>query len=106
MAKKTKKKKEIAAPKTVKSNESIIKNGTVINRGAMSVQPFSKNTRFFLQNETYNGEYSVVEERKDGGSDFRHFSGGQDDVIVQLGYLQSQYAIGNLKLLDEDGNVI
>lgn len=92
--------------KSVVSNEKLIKNGTLVNRGVIGVQRFAPKTKFWLANESYNNEFVVTEESRDSGTDHRHIRGGQDDVIVSLSYLQSQYGLGNLKLMDADGNFI
>lgn len=94
------------ASRSVVSNEKLIKNGNVMNRGVIGVQRFPLKTKFFLQNESYNDEFVVVETSRDSGTDYRRVRGGQHDVVVSLSYLQSQYALGNLKLLDAEGNIV
>lgn len=94
------------APRSVVSKEKLVKNGTVMNRGVIGVHRFPIKTKFFLMNESYTGEFAVTEETKDSGTDHRRIRGDRDDVVVSLSYLQSQYALGNLKFFDEQGNVI
>jgi hypothetical protein len=92
--------------RSVVSNEKIVHNGNVMNRGVIGVQRFPKDTKFFLQNESYVEEFKVIEETRDSGTDHRRIRGGPNDVVVSLAYLQSQHALGNLKYLDESGNII
>lgn len=95
-----------AKPRAVVSNEKMLHNGTVMNRGEMGAQRFLKGTKFWLANESYQDEFKVIAENKDTGTDFRQIRATRDDVVVTLTYLQSQYAQGNLKLLDDKGDII
>jgi len=92
--------------KRVVTNENMIVNGSVVNKGVIGENRFPVGTRFWLQNESYVEEFKVTEAMKDSGTEHRRIRGGANDVVVMLSYLQSQYGLGQLSLIDDKGNII
>jgi len=90
----------------IHGRETILNNGELMSKKALAKEKFSKNDRIFIKNETYNSDFLITEERSDNGVNFRRIAGGGEDVVVNLTWLQQEYAKGKLKRYDKQNNLI
>ena len=91
----------------IRTNEVRIKNADTMNVSSIAGEKFPEGTRLFLTTDSYTGEFKVIEVREEQGTQFRRIFGGRgEDVVVDLGFLQSEASRGNIKFIGEDGKII
>jgi len=88
------------------SAESLISDGVVFNKSLSHMAKFAKNQKMWLTTDDYVGEFRVHDVQTDQGTEFRQIVSNRDSVIVELHYLQREYAKGNICYIDEEGKVI
>ena len=89
------------------NKELRMKNADAMSVTAISKEKFPLDTVLFLTTDSYVGEFKITEVRSEQGTEFRRMAGrGGEDVIVNLGFLQSEKGRGNIKFIGEDGKII
>jgi len=88
------------------SAESLISDGVVFNKSLSHMAKFAKNQKIWMTTDDYVGEFRVSDAKLDQGTEFRQIVSNRDSVIVELHYLQREYAKGNISYIDEEGKVI
>jgi len=88
------------------SAESLISDGVVFNKSLSHMAKFAKNQKIWMTTDDYVGEFRVSDAQTDQGTEFRQIVSNRDSAIVELHYLQREYAKGNISYIDEEGKVI
>ena len=88
--------------------QNFLSNGELIGRNATSSISFKAGDKFYLENETYLGQFLVLSVTRDTGVTFVKAAGAaaDGDAVFDLAYLHRCYAKGKMKLYDEDGKLI
>ena len=89
-----------------KKSENYLTNGNLINKYAGKELSFKKGDNFFIENESYLGNFLVQGMEKDGGITFVRATGSSagGDAIFDLAYLRRQYTLGKLKINNKKEN--
>ena len=88
------------------NDERIIKNGEVIKKTELLKETFKTGEKVWISNEDYNSEFRITETRIDNGTQFVRMNDSQNDIVVEMRYLQQAFAMGKLRRLDKQGNFI
>tara|TARA_B100001778_G_scaffold334977_1_gene350078 strand:+ start:895 stop:1221 length:327 start_codon:yes stop_codon:yes gene_type:complete len=81
-------------------SENFLTNGNLINRHANHQLTFKAGDKFFIENESYLGDFLVQAVEKDSGSTFVRATGASagGDAIFDLAYLRRQYTLGKIRV--------
>jgi len=94
--------------KNISGGEKIVKNASLMNKATIEGHKFVKGTKIFMTTDDYVGEFDITEESLDSATHFRRLMGrhGQGDIILTLAHLQTEFALGNIKIIDKNGNLV
>ena len=91
-----------------RGSDNVLSNGDLIGRNSNRHVNFKAGDKFFIENETYLGEFLVLSVTKDTGTTFVKAAGAaaDGDAVFDLAYLRRCYAKGKLKMYGPDGKLI
>ena len=85
-------------------SDNLITNGNIFDRKANFNLTFTIGDKFFMENESYVGNFLVLGIEKNTGITFVRASGASSngEAIFDLSYLRRQYTTGKLKMNPEN----
>ena len=88
-------------PESVRGMEAVVKNASVMNRSVIAGIHFKEGEKIIISNEDYSAqEMRVVEVQRDGSDVHVHLHGGNVNMVVEMSWLQREYARGKIAKID------